>query len=538
MYSLRVGLILGGMIITGSLRSVAIKVLFQLGFRDPLFVTLLYLLGQALALAVHFFFVTFRRRQLCRRRSAAEVMAKYSVLDPRPDVDDDDGEHHEVEMMENGFLSRKDDGDDATTTIEDMSVQSSSKLRNVGRDVDFPVRKESQDIILDNGAECSKPKASLIIEPSSESVEISPQGSLRNAAIGEGVSSFACAVPQQEPREALRKDSNGRHLNAPCIRTHRRRGSRTGLEEEASKAAAWAHSVPWYLKPTIPGLFNLCNAALRWASLVIVPASTAEMLISGLELVLSVVAARVLRKRLVSAARWGGISVVAVGIILVGWADVKVEEEEDGGHADGADDDEPFNNSGNLFVGNILILGQCILSVVQDLAEEVFLQETDMPATLLLGMEGMYGLLFGIPLYLFMAPKTGEASLAEIWAALVSDPIKGGYIMGLVLLVLLTGIFNIVATEVTSSMTRNVWKNFRTVLVWALGLVLFYAGGNENLGEEWVVPGSFYVLGGFLVMTLGTTMYYSNRCESAAAIAGLWQQFYNWSAGILLAGAC
>lgn len=86
-----------------------------------------------------------------------------------------------------------------------------------------------------------------------------------------------------------------------------------------------------------------------------------------------------------------------------------------------------------------------------------------------------------------------------------------GYATGLVLLFTITGIFNIKATEVTSSMTRNVWKNLRTVLVWIVALMIFYVGGNSELGEEWLIPESFFILIGFLVMVAGILLYYSQK---------------------------
>mmetsp|Transcript_16064 Transcript_16064/g.21524 ORF Transcript_16064/g.21524 Transcript_16064/m.21524 type:complete len:110 (+) Transcript_16064:5735-6064(+) len=82
--------------------------------------------------------------------------------------------------------------------------------------------------------------------------------------------------------------------------------------------------------------------------------------------------------------------------------------------------------------------------------------------------------------------------------------------IALTCLITVTGIFNIAATNVTSSMTRNVWKNFRTVLVSGLGLGLYYATGNVELGEEWRIPNSFFVLFGFLVMLCGAYLYYRN----------------------------
>jgi uncharacterized membrane protein HdeD (DUF308 family) len=93
-------------------------------------------------------------------------------------------------------------------------------------------------------------------------------------------------------------------------------------------------------------------------------------------------------------------------------------------------------------------------------------------------------------------------------------------VVGLVLLFCVTGIFNILATAVTSSMTRNVWKNFRTILVWLFGLVIFYASGNDELGEAWLIPESFAILLGFAIMVYGAHVYYNEPTKNDEEAAG------------------
>ena len=136
----------------------------------------------------------------------------------------------------------------------------------------------------------------------------------------------------------------------------RRSGSPTGLTTESHNAATvtWVHAIPWYLKPAVPGFFNLCNSAMRWGSLIFVAASMAEMLISGLELLLSVVAARCIRKRRISWSRWVGVLVVALGLALVRLANRDSVDEE------------------HSWVGDGLIVGQCVMSVIQDMSEAVW----------------------------------------------------------------------------------------------------------------------------------------------------------------------
>jgi hypothetical protein len=274
-----------------------------------------------------------------------------------------------------------------------------------------------------------------------------------------------------------------------------RQGSETGLTEESRKAVNWIHSIPWYLKPAIPGFCNLCNSAMRWGSLIYISASVAEILISGLELVLSVFAGRIIRKRLVSYNRWIGVGIVSFGLVLVGTL-----------HSVGSSSGNNSDMSDKL-IGMLLIVGQCIMSVAQDIAEEVFMDEAGYPATLLLGMEGLFGLVFGLLLYMIF----GGDDASSTWDMLISSRFTTVYAIFLPFLFTLTGILNIMATGATSSMTRNVWKNLRTVLVWGFSLTIYYCTPDEALGEPWVMPDSLYILCGFAIMLSGIYVYYKNQ---------------------------
>ena len=428
MYPLNVVLTLLGMIIFGSGRIVAIKLYFQMEEDEsrtvtPLFVTLLYLVGQTLSLLVYFI----------------QTRSKICISQDDIDIDNDIIDYNTIEMA-----ARELDGEKGATMIMD------------------------EEEILDDQDGRRITDDELVQEEEEEEEgggHIRHNGDHRIVTKNDG-ESIPNLVPQQK-----------RMI---------RRGSKTGLTSESNGTIAWIHHIPWYLKPLIPGFFNLCNSALRWGCLVYVAASTAEILISGIELILSSFAARIIRKRIISTKRWFGISIVTLGIILVGFAKV-IENKEN--ESDGQ----------KFFIGNILILGQCFFSVLQDLSEEIFMQEANFPATLLLGMEGLFGLIFGIPIYLLFFPPE----------QISSTPFNIGYEIMLVLLVAITGILNIRTTEVTSSMTRNVWKQFRIILVWIFGLLLYYVGQNDRLGEAWVIPGSFFVLGGFSVILSGVYFYYS-----------------------------
>lgn len=289
-------------------------------------------------------------------------------------------------------------------------------------------------------------------------------------------------------------------------------GSVHGLNSQAERnLKSFVQRIPYHLKPAVPAIFSLLHFTLRWTSLLYIDASVAEMMISGLELILSVVAARVFRQRRVATSRWMGVFIVALGVFIIGHANGSKEDEEDDMHEDEESNQQQQHST---TVGVMLIVFQSIPSVLQDIAEEIFLQtttdENEFPATLMLGYEGLYGFVLGLLIYTIF----GSSHLMVIEdvdstiSTLRNDPQLIWWLVGLPFLFLITGIFNIKATEVTSAMTRNVWKNLRTVLVWCIALAIYYVGGNPALGEGWHVPESFYILIGFFVMFIGIVVYY------------------------------
>jgi len=297
--------------------------------------------------------------------------------------------------------------------------------------------------------------------------------------------------------------------------TASKRGSRTGLTEESMLAVEWVHHVPWWMKPIIPGFFNLTNTICRMMALLYLSASIAEMMVSGLELIFSVLAAKVIRKRQISRDRWMGVSIVLVGLLVVGGADFLEPASSNDRNSKGESSDDERQSSTDALIGFAFVLGKVLSSVLQDMSEELFMQETNFPATLLLGLEGCAGLLLSVPLYFLVGPYVGEDPMNAF--AQIGE--KGGYIVYAVFLTVLfylAGLFQIMGTGVTSSMTRNVWKNLRGLVVWTVGIFTFYAAGSGSIGEEWTIPASLMILGGFSVIMCGIYVYYGRNKSTPA----------------------
>ena len=512
MYSSKVYIILVTMVVTGATRLVAVKSLYQLDFENPWLVTLLYLTGQALSLIVYWLLPCLGQDN----------------NDDNDDNDDNDINHHNKTNGSYEAVSNP-----LYTNHKDMSSSSSSTTTTT-----ILTKKEEKEETTTTTIELASLESTATKTTIDDPMVVDSEEQLLVLGRGDDDKETEETQPTQPAAD-----------NNPRRRWLLRQGSETGLTPESKTAVAWIHSIPWYFQPILPGICNAMNGAMRWASLLFVRASIAEMLISGLELVLSAVAARVLRQRTISTLRWCGVGVVTIGMLLVRFADLVLSSHPNNDSNHNNNNDYAITNSTattttttttsinsssrrDIWISTLLIIGQCIMSVLQDLAEEVFMQEAHVPATLLLGMEGLFGLLLGIPVYLWLVPDS-----AKVFSAMNSSDDGDGtitttttmvlypYLIALTLLFTVTGIFNILATSVTSSMTRNVWKNLRTMLVWIFGLVVYYYHyyGNPSsspssssspppppprLGEAWEFPESAIVMLGFGIMLGGIGIYY------------------------------
>lgn len=564
MYSAKVSFIIGGMVLTGAARSVTAKLFFQLGFNYPLFLTLLYLAGQSLSLIPYNIWVRLRKsgyefvwdeqtlfprlkrqsspdhsqisdssKRSCRSRPSLEDHANpdweeekeeeennQSALQlPSLTYDTEQGQG-ETSTLDRIDIAEKDQNEDSnqrrkssvTFAVSDdnsaqMKASSDHRIIDIeeNQNVVEDQKRRKSSVRFSSDEPTSQNNSSALIEETNGCDDDNNDDTKEEQQVGSNSSSTSLD-PFAQKNGGNKNGPNQSRLSQISSRTFasmkRVSESIHGLPKY-SRTKHLHQKIPWYLKPAVPAFFNLLNSAMRWASLVFVAASVAEMLISGMELVLSVCATRLIRGRKVTYVRWLGVFVVTAGIVLVGFFDTN-------NVAQGETNDNTTANQ--QVIGIALILGQSIMSVVQDLTEEVFMQEAAFPPALLVGMEGTYGLIIAIVLYFPIAPLLGE-NPPDAKSFSNNDVI--GLAIGWTLLVTVTGIFNIAATAVTSSMTRNVWKNLRTLLVWIIGLIIFYASSSTEIGEAWYVPGSFYILLGYCVMCFGLFIYYAKGSRAS-----------------------
>lgn len=286
----------------------AAKAFFQVGFDAPLFVTLLYLIGQALSLAVYFVSKKLDEYYDDGGSAGDKAEAEDVVLE------EEDVEQPQLEVQEKlspsfslsasecrrctGPLTDNEGSvDEEASACEGENVEGNAQMTR--EQINCDAHNDYGEEVIESAPQRSPP--ATIRERRNGRMSLA--GLQRGSMISEYCSHF------RESGESFLEDDNIQaqsSTGADQQQQHRTRvvvdyrGSVTGLTEESKRAVQWVHRIPWYLKPCLTGFFNLLNSAMRWASLVYVAASVAEMLISGLELVLSVVAARIIRKVSVS----------------------------------------------------------------------------------------------------------------------------------------------------------------------------------------------------------------------------------------------
>jgi drug/metabolite transporter (DMT)-like permease len=214
-------------------------------------------------------------------------------------------------------------------------------------------------------------------------------------------------------------------------------------------------------------------------------------------------------KRKVFAYQWLGIAVTVVGITLVGLSSM-INAKKDSEHS-----------TGEVLLGNAMIVFSQILSATQMVVEEKFLKARKLPPEFVVGVEGIFGTLvmiaFFLPMLQYMPFGDCKGKWCEDGNGIHEDTLDTLTMLGnssfLLFLNILYWIsiafFNFCGLSVSkklSSVHRTLIDACRTLFVWVINIILFYAT-NSQFGEKWDNKSGFIQLGGFLLMVLGTLIH-------------------------------
>ncbi|KAG2781319.1 hypothetical protein Pcac1_g8757 [Phytophthora cactorum] len=247
----------------------------------------------------------------------------------------------------------------------------------------------------------------------------------------------------------------------------------------------------------------LCNVGLLWIS-----SSVFQMARGSIIIFSAFFSVRLMGKKLYGY-HYASIWIVMLAVALVGYAGV--------GHhstATAADDADAFN----AVLGLFFIIAAQILCALQIVVEEHMMLALNVSPMLLVGFEGLWGLVFYIVLVpiLTLSPATGSAFATTWHEDFVDSFVQVKNSPALIVLILAyivaVGTLNVTGNYVTkhlSAVMRSITETLRTLGVWMFSLFVYYVvqwQGSASPGEEWTTY-SWLELLGFLLMVYGTLAY-------------------------------
>lgn len=293
--------------------------------------------------------------------------------------------------------------------------------------------------------------------------------------------------------------------------------------QEKEKEETETPPVPcWmYFLLIIPALFDLVATALCMFGLLHVNVSIYQMLRGAAIVFVAVLKHNVLGDKLKNF-MWVGVGWNVVAICMVGLTAMMSDQATSG------------DSEGSPLVGVCLILcGAFVQSLQYAFEEKVMTMEIAAPPLLLIGMEGLWGVIVCIVvLYpvLYHIPGSDHGSYENpfnTWVMLQNS----SALQGLFLLYFLSIFFYNVLAVLVTFMLNSVWHaildNFRPITVWGTDLFIFYVI-TTVMGESWTMW-SFLQLAGMGILLYGTAIYNAPNAGSLKLTGGWPSCFLDFS---------
>lgn len=308
--------------------------------------------------------------------------------------------------------------------------------------------------------------------------------------LGETLCLIGLFVHRRRERQRLRQKSFMDSINHDSVES--------SSSEESTAVIQQPRVFQWILAfPTICDLFGTTLGAI---GLLYVSASVWQMLRGSL-IIFTGILSRIFLQRKLWPIHWLGMVVTMCGLVLVGLSSV-LRENHHG------------VSKGKVLLGIILILaGQCV-SATQMTVEEVFLKKKNFHPLQIVGMEGLFGVIFMsvivLPVLYFIPGHQNHHSYENTLDALLMIKNDGTLLALSVLYMCSIAFYNFFGQAVTKSLTavhRTLIDALRTIVVWLVGLFIYYAF-HEGFGEAWNDEYGIFQVDGFLFLMLGTALYY------------------------------
>jgi drug/metabolite transporter (DMT)-like permease len=251
----------------------------------------------------------------------------------------------------------------------------------------------------------------------------------------------------------------------------------------------------------IPGTVQAVSFCLATTAQIIMSLSLA-MIMKGAKVVLSALFTTLLFRKKLPAFKWVAVAVCVAGLALAGASEYMNFSKSN-------------QNAGTILIGLSMALVSEAMFAFQVIFDERQMKTKGICPTYLVGMEGVYGCVILIPVVLmawlvFPGDQNGSyENLPDTFYRIG----QSGVIQGFLSFYLIGNFVGAIAAATITKYLTGVHSSLisvgRTIVVWVLELLLYYAGSEaiaNQYGHKWDVY-SPLKLTGFLIVVLSMFMY-------------------------------
>ncbi|RLN68824.1 hypothetical protein BBJ29_006521 [Phytophthora kernoviae] len=256
-----------------------------------------------------------------------------------------------------------------------------------------------------------------------------------------------------------------------------------------------------YFLLAFPAAFDLLATFVANLGLLYITVSVFQLMKCTVIIFVAMLKVFVLKDRLRSY-MWIGIGLNMLAALMVGATSL-------------ADADSQDNNSGNQHpaFGVFMVVLSCAIQAVQYVFEEKLMDEGDSaPPLVVVGMEGVWGLLltsFVVYPIAYLVPGSDLGSnerFDDAYQMLLNSSLAQLVVFIYLVAILGYNVFAVSVTYLLNSIWHAILDNFRPITVWGTDLLLFYLFTRGEFGERWTIW-SWLQLAGMIMLLLGTAVY-------------------------------
>ncbi|OHT17065.1 hypothetical protein TRFO_41338 [Tritrichomonas foetus] len=268
--------------------------------------------------------------------------------------------------------------------------------------------------------------------------------------------------------------------------------------------------IKMYFYVAAPASCDLLATALSNIGLLSIQASVWQMLRGSMVLFSSIFCAFIL-KRPHFPYMWWSVLLVTVALVIVGAAAVSSTGVGKAGVS-----------ASSVTIAIFLTIGAQLIQASQIVVEDFLMHDLTASPILIVGLEGLWGTILTCSIFLpitqfaFKGMEEGNGvheDTMDTFAMIGNSSILIVFVIFYVLVILVYNVMAMFVTNITSAVVRTILEGLRTLCIWIVQLIIFYAirgkdYGNQHpeLGEEWN-KWSWMQLAGFLLLFTGMLLY-------------------------------